>query len=117
LIQLEEDEGVRFVMEYLNSATPEIRDESALSLGASRRADAVRVLIETWNETSDHEFRSVLSRALSSSRSESAIEFLLNAVQTGSPRDSPAALEALHLLADYADIQGRIAAATAGRKN
>jgi HEAT repeat protein len=117
LIELEADGGVRFVAEYLKSAALEIRDEASLSLGASRRVDAVRMLIETWNETLDHDFRGILSRALSSSRHEAAIEFLLNTVRTGSIRDSNVALEALQLLAESDDIQSRIAVAKEQRES
>jgi HEAT repeat protein len=108
LIELESDSGVRFVAEYLSNSEEAIRDEAALSLGASRRPDAVRILIETWNTVLDHEFRNTMSRALSSSREETAIEFLLNVVATGSTRDAAAALEALQLHVESEDIQTRI---------
>jgi len=111
LIQLDADAGVRFVTEYLSTPQVEIRDEAALSLGASRRSDAVRILMETWNSVPDNDFRSVLSRALSSSREEAAIEFLFNVAATGSTREAAAALEALKMHEDSEEIKARIEAA------
>lgn len=111
LISLEEGAGVAFVERYLDSAKTDIRDEAALALGASRRADAVGILIERWNQTSSFEFGSVLLRALSSSRTAAAVDFLLDLVGTGSDRESAAALAALELLEGSEEIQHQIEAA------
>jgi HEAT repeat protein len=116
LISLEENLGVDFVVPYLNAARPDIRDEAALALGASRRADAVAVLIETWKRTRSIDFGNVLLRALSSSRTETAIDFLLSLVKEGSDRDSESALAALDLLDGSEEIRNRIEAARQRRK-
>jgi HEAT repeat protein len=111
LISIEEGVGVGFVAQYLDSANAGIRDEAALALGASRRTDAVGVLIERWKQTRSAEFGSVLLRALCSSRTPPAIDFLLDAVATGSDRESAAALAALALLDGSEEIRNRIEAA------
>jgi alkylhydroperoxidase family enzyme len=83
----------------------EICDEAALALGNSRFASAVKILTDTWRQARESEFRSVLLRALSVSRQESALQFLLQIVAKGSDRDSAAALDALHLHKDSEEIQ------------
>jgi len=107
LLMLEKDRVVDFVAGFLKSADPETRDEAALSLGASRLPAAVRKLIDVWKETRDREFSTVILRALSSSRDESALGFLLGLVREGLSRDASAALEALDFHADSPEIRSR----------
>jgi HEAT repeat protein len=104
LLALDRDRAVRFVARFLESKNPEVRDEAALSLGASRLPEAVRVLIEAWNGARD----AVFLRALSASRDETALTFLLDLVRQGMTRDAAPALEALSLHADSPEIQARI---------
>ena len=111
ILNLEVERGLAFVAEFLKSADPEVRDEAALAMGMWRNAKAVEILIAAWRETVDREFRSVLLRAISSSREESALKFLLTLVSEGSGWQSAAALEALELHAGSPEIQTRIAAA------
>jgi len=105
LLQLEAEKAVAFVARFLESENPEVCDEAALALGNSRLASAVKILMNTWQQARGSEFRSVLLRALSVSRQESALQFLLELVAKGSDRDSTAALDALHLHKDSAEIQ------------
>ena len=107
LLNLERDRAVDFVAQFLESDA-ETRDEAALSLGASRLPGAVRQLTDAWKESGSREFASVLLRALSSSRDEAALEFLLGLVREGLSRDAGAALEALALHADSPEIQARV---------
>jgi HEAT repeat protein len=76
ILHLESEKGLAFVSEFLKSSDPEVRDEAALAMGVWRHAKAIEILIATWKNTMDREFRSVLLRAISSSREESALEFL-----------------------------------------
>ncbi len=105
LLQLEREKAVPFVAGFLKSENPEVCDEAALALGNSRFASAVKILRDTWNQVRASEFRSVLLRALSVSREESVIKFLLELVAKGSDRDCAAALDALHLHKDSDEIQ------------
>ncbi len=103
-------EGVRivpFVSGYLRSSDVEVRDEAVFALGSSRLADAIKALIDTWNESSDREFRDLILRALGSSRQPPAVDFLLALVRSGSSRDAAAAVEALKLN-DSDEIQALI---------
>jgi HEAT repeat protein len=115
LLALEKERASEFVARFLESADPEMRDEAALSLGASRLPAAVQRLIDVWKETRSREFSTVILRALSSSRDEAALSFLLGLVREGLSRDADAALEALELHADSAEIRSRTEEAKAER--
>jgi hypothetical protein len=112
LLSLERDRAVSFVAEHLKSANEEVRDEAALALGVSRLQTGLRALMDAWQETPDGSrdglFSSVLLRAISSSRLEEAIDFLLELVRSGAPREAAAALEALKIHEDSPEIQARI---------
>jgi len=108
LLALDPRNGVPFVAEFMNSSELEVRDEGALALGSSRLPEAVDLLIKQWNETKDREFGAVLLRAMSSSRQQVALDFLLNLVRTGSTRDMTMALDALKLHADSTEIQAKL---------
>ena len=77
-------------------------------MGLWRQPKAVQILIAAWKETIDGDFRSTLLRAISSSREESALEFLLSLVKEGSRHQSASALDALELHAGSPEIQARI---------
>jgi HEAT repeat protein len=115
LLALEREKAIGFVSRFLESPNPEVRDEAALSLGASRLEPAVNVLIEKWKTSRGRDFSSVLLRALSSSREETALAFLLDLVREGMSRDSALALEALELHRDSPEIAMRIQEAKGGR--
>ena len=108
LLRLERERAVEFVGRFLGDENPEVRDEAALSLGSSRLTAAVQVLVATWGKSRSPEFSSVLLRALSASRQEAALQFLLNLVRDGITRDSTLALEALALHSDSPEIQARV---------
>jgi HEAT repeat protein len=116
ILQLEGDRAVPFVGGFMKSSNDETRDEAALALGGSRLPSAVKALIEVWDHSRLAEFGSVVLRALSSSRDETAFEFLLDLVKNGSKRDSAAAIDALQLHRDSPEIQERIDDA-AGQKS
>jgi HEAT repeat protein len=115
LLALERERTVEFVARFLKAGNLEVRDEAALSLGASRLPSAVKILIEFWEDTRSREFGSVLLRALSSSREETALSFLLKLVKEGSDRESAAAVEALQLHRDSPEVRQRIEEAKAQR--
>lgn len=108
ILQLERERAVPFIAGFMKSSNDETRGEAALALGGSRLPSAVKALIEAWNNSRRGEFGSVVLRALSSSRDETAFAFLLNLVKEESSRDSAAALDALQLHRDSPEIQERI---------
>lgn len=107
VLHLESDKGLVFVAEFLQTAGEEIRDEAALAIGSSRQPGAAEFLITTWNNTINASFRSVLLRAISSSRAETGLEFLLSLIREGSRLQARSAMEALELHSESADIQER----------
>ncbi|HTU43528.1 MAG TPA: hypothetical protein VMF91_00600 [Bryobacteraceae bacterium] len=114
LLRLEHAAAVPFVANFLPLAG-EVAEEAALALGASRLPAALDVLKQTWTDARILVPEDVLLRAISSSRQESAIEFLLEIVRTGREREAIAALAALELHRASAEIRGRIASAAESR--
>jgi len=108
ILNLEAETGLAFVQPFLKSADVETCDEAALAIGGWRHPKAVQVLIETWRETLDHSFRSTLLRAISSSREESGLEFLLSLVREANGPQAVSALEALELHSGSPEIQFRV---------
>jgi hypothetical protein len=111
ILHLEPEKGLDFVAGFLNSTDAEVRDEAALAMGLWRHPRAIEILIAAWKGTMDKEFRSILLRAISSSREESALEFLLSLVREGPGWQAAAALEALDLHSGSPEIQARTALA------
>ncbi len=109
LLSLERERGIAFVAGFLKS-DPDTRGEAALALGSSRLPEAVEILREAWNSARDADYRQVILRALSISRQDRAIEFLLGLVKGGRAPDAKAAMQAL-ALHDSPEIQRMLAEA------
>ncbi len=104
LLGVEGETAVPFVSEFLTSRDDEVREQAALALGASRVPAAIALLIETWGK-----FRSeALLRGISASRQESAIQFLLDLLRQGPEHEAMAALQALELHRDSAEIKKQV---------
>lgn len=108
LLALEGGAAIDFVADFLRSGKQ--REEAALALGASRMEQAARVLREAWEHARERDFRGVLLRAISASRQDEAIAFLIGLVERGG-EDGDAAFEALKLHRDSAEIWRRVEAA------
>ena len=115
LLGLEQDTAVSFVAEFLH-ARGDIAEEAVLALGASRLPAAVEILKQTWMESRMLVPHDVLLRAISSSRQECAIEFLLNLVRAGREREATAAIAALELHRGSGEIRDRLTATVASRQ-
>ena len=115
LLRLEGHRAIPFVAGFLKS-DPETRAEAALALGSSRLPEALDILRQTWDTARGEEFRAAILRALSISRQESALEFLLNLVADGREADAKSSLEALKLHRDSPDIRRRVEEAEFQRK-
>jgi len=115
LLHLEGDPIIGFVAGFLRSGGEAVREEAALSLGVCRLPAALKALREEWQSTRDPELRYVILRGLSTSRHEEALNFLLDLVRTARLQDATAALEALSLHAESADIRKRTADAVEER--
>lgn len=115
LLAIEGESAVPFVAEFLGARDPEIRDEAALSLGASRLSGAIVALMNAWKRSRSLEAGEVILRSLSASRQESALEFLLEMVRIGREHEALAALQALELQRDSQEIRKRIGEAIQNR--
>jgi HEAT repeat protein len=96
LLRLEPERALALVKGYLNSGAPELKEEAALALGASRLPGAVDMLLEALPHAKEPYFRQTMLRALGASRQEKALHFLRGLVEEGG-MDTPAAKEALAL--------------------
>jgi len=114
LLRLERDAALPLVAEFLDGPD-DVREEAALALGSSRMAGAVEILLKALPRARDPYFRKTVLRALSASRQEKAMEFLLGLVREGLRADMDAALEALELHRESAEIRAAIEAAMRDR--
>jgi len=115
LLKLEAERAISFVERFLETDS-DTRAEAALALGSSRLPEAVDVLRHSWETARGREFRPVILRALSISRQEAALEFLLKLVETGGEADAQSALEALELHGDSPEIRRKVEDAEFHRK-
>jgi hypothetical protein len=116
LLRLERDAALPLVAEFLGGAD-DVREEAALALGSSRMAGAVEILFNALARARDPYFRKTVLRAISASRQEKAIEFLLGLVREGIRADADAAMEALELHRESAEIRAAVEAAVRDREN
>lgn len=115
LLRVEGEAAVPFVLEFLRDRMQEVREEAALALGASRLRAAVTALKDAVAQKHPSVDYEVLLRALSISRHDDAISFLLETIRTGSLREAAAALDALKLYRDSTDVRVKVAEAAAVR--
>jgi HEAT repeat protein len=116
LLRLERDAALPLVAEFLNGPE-DVKEEAALALGSSRMAGAVEILVKALQGARDPYFRKTVLRALSASRQDKAMEFLLGLVREGICADMDAALEALALHRESAEIRAAVEAAVKDRAN
>jgi HEAT repeat protein len=115
LLRVEGEAGIPFIVEFLRATSAEVREEAALALGASRLAGAVTALKSALIQKHPLLDCEILFRALSISRHEEALRFLLEAVRSRRPKEAVSALDALKLYRDSNEIRDQIAQAVAGR--
>jgi hypothetical protein len=108
LLQLEGKATLPFVGEFLECADEEVSEEAALALGASRMAEAVELLRETWQKWQNRRPGTALLRAMSASRLDYAIEFLVDLVKQGRQHDAEDALHALALNKGTEEMVSRV---------
>jgi HEAT repeat protein len=104
ILHMEGQSAIAFVAEFLHDLDDEFADEAALALGASRYPEVFPLLKEAWEVRPSP----VFLRALSVSRLTEALEFLLDLLTQGRPRDAEEALHALELQKASAEVVKRI---------
>lgn len=115
LLNVEGEAAVPFVVEFLRAASADVREEAALALGASRVARAVAALKSAFLDKRPLLDCEVLFRALSISRHEEALRFLLDVVRTRRPKEAISALNALTLHRDSNEVREKVTEAIASR--
>jgi HEAT repeat protein len=116
LFQLEHDQALPFVAEFLQPKLGPVAEEAALALGSSRLPGAALLLEQSFARHRDPDFRLVLLRALSATRQPPALDFLLNLVRNAREADALCAVEALALHRDSADIRRQVEQAAGQRE-
>ena len=113
-----DDAEARVLEQHLKSCPiceAEVREAAILAMGASRRADAIEWLIAEFPRTPDQSGRKSILLSLSSSRVETAIQFLLNLVRTASAATSTLAADALSIHGRDEQLRSQVDAALSER--
>jgi HEAT repeat protein len=115
LLSVEGADALPLVTKFAASNNPEISQAAMLTLGESRRAEAVEWLIKRFGEVASAQVRKHILLSLATSRTEAAIEFLLAVIRDESEQTSSAARAAMEIHRD-ARLRERIEAALRARR-
>jgi HEAT repeat protein len=115
LLAVEGAEALPLVKSFADGRNQEVREAAILALGASRRADAVDWLKERFEGVAHLETRQCILLSLATSRTESAIEFLLGVIRDGSAQTSALAVSAMEINRTDQRIQGDVEKAVRAR--
>jgi len=115
LLAIEGARALLFLAGFLKRED-ERAEEAALALGSSRLEGAFDLLRRAWGAARHRPFRAVLLRAISLSRLNTALNWLLGLVREGRLADATAAVEALALHAGSEEIRAQAKAAAEGRE-
>ncbi len=108
LLKLAPTASLPLVSHYLNTPEAQTREMAALALGESHLTEAFPILQNWWQHNPDAEIRQMALLAIAMLRFDTAIEFLLELVATGSRQDSQAAVEALQIYANDRALASQI---------
>ncbi len=106
LLRLTRQDSIPFVARYLRSSDEPLASEAAASLGESGLPEAIAVLIETYQRTSDVDLKESLLVSLGLSRQTQAVDFLISLLNPVTSFSEPT-LRALAPLRFYPDILNR----------
>ena len=95
----------------ISSTADEQLEEAALAMGSSRLPEVVGILKDAWKSTP----RPVYLHAISTSRQEEGLQFLISLVSNHREREALAAIDALSLHRDSPPIRAAVHAAINGR--
>jgi HEAT repeat protein len=96
LLQLAPVPSLPLIAQSLNS-TPEVSEMAALALGESRQPEAFEILRHWWERSNISELRLTGLLAIAMLRQDQALDFLIELVQRGKPRDREGAISALKM--------------------
>ena len=115
LIDVEGGRAFPLIESVADSAGEELREAALLALGASRRADAIEILKARYEGTADSAAKKCILLALSSSRTEQALDYLCGLIREGSKATADAAISSMSLHRDDPRVQDQIAKALSSR--
>ena len=84
LLQIEPDESIAFIAQWLDEAQPEIAGLAALALGECRLPDALQALLAVWEQWQwNPSLAATLLKAIALHRSEAAFNWLFDLISDG----------------------------------
>jgi hypothetical protein len=95
LLAVPSEGAIAFVAPYADSEDADVAEAAILALGASRSPQALQVLQKKWERTVRGPLKKVLLLALSTSRNENALQFLLGLLETAPVSTASEVLAAL----------------------
>lgn len=98
LLQLAPQSSLPFVTRFLERDDSAVQESAALSLGASRLAEAFPILRDWWQRTRDSGVRRTALLALAMLKRDEPIDFVINLIATG---EGPIARDAIAALGLY----------------
>lgn len=117
LLTIEGSAAMPLVISFTESSDNQIAEVAFLALGATRRDDAIAWLKSRFGQVVDPETRQSILLALASSRTETAMAFLLDIIRNGSGRSSQIAVSAMQVNSADPRIREEIAAALRERSS
>jgi hypothetical protein len=109
--------AINFVARYVDAEESAIAEAAILALGASRAPQAVEVLEDKWHRTRHGPLKKVLLLALSTSRNEDALQFLLGLLESEPPASAAEVLSALATQRPSESIRSAILSAVQRRSD
>jgi HEAT repeat protein len=100
LLDVEGGVALPLIQQFSQSRNEAISEAAILSLGASRRPEAIEWLKTRFHEVAGAHARKSILLALASSRTEPAIEFLLEIIRNGSEQTSKASAAVMEIHRD-----------------
>ena len=110
LLQVEPEQSLALVSQYLQHDNEQLYELAALALGQSRLEDALKELQNAWKQTfAIHQARQrVLIRSAVQHRSEAAFEWLLSLLVTGDGQLADTIMELLSIYAHNSKLRQRV---------
>jgi HEAT repeat protein len=115
LLHIEGKAALPFLADFLERSADDAAEEAALALGVSRMPEAFELLRETWEKWQNLRPGTVLLRAMSASRLDRAIDFLIDLIKQARQADAEDALHALALNKGTEEMVSRVEQAVKDR--
>jgi hypothetical protein len=108
LLAIAPHRSLPFVAGFLDDSAPDVIEAAALALGESRLSAACNVLAQAWHKHRNSAVRRTILLAIAMLRSEDAIAFLIDRLESDQQQSATHALAALDLYKHDEPLQTRI---------